>query len=65
MRKHAASLRPKFEMITDMFDKELGGLGVGTWYKPKGGYFITYETLERADLTTAAQIFVVCQTGKY
>ena len=46
MRKHAASLRPKFEMITDMFDKELGGLGVGTWYKPKGGYFITYETLE-------------------
>ena len=46
MRKHAASLRPKFEMITDMFDKELIGLGVGTWYKPKGGYFITYETLE-------------------
>lgn len=46
MRKHAASLRPKFEMITDMFDKELGDLGVGTWYKPKGGYFITYETLE-------------------
>ena len=46
MRKHAASLRPKFEMITDMFDKELGGLGVGNWYKPKGGYFITYETLE-------------------
>ena len=26
MRKHAASLRPKFEMITDMFDKELGGI---------------------------------------
>ena len=46
MRKHAASLRQKFEMITDMFDKELGDLGVGTWYKPKGGYFITYETLE-------------------
>ena len=44
MRKHAASLRPKFEMITDMFDKELGDLGVGTWYKPKGGYFITYES---------------------
>jgi DNA-binding transcriptional MocR family regulator len=78
-------------------------LGVGTWYKPKGGYFITYETLEGCaknvvakakkagvvmtpagapfpygkdpkdsviriapsypsleDLTTAAEIFVVC-----
>ena len=46
MRKHAASLRPKFEMITDMFDKELKGLGAGSWYSPKGGYFITYETLD-------------------
>ena len=46
MRKHAASLRPKFEMILDTFDKELKDLGVGSWYSPKGGYFITYETLE-------------------
>ena len=46
MRKHAASLRPKFEMILDTFDKELKDLGVGSWYSPKGGYFITYETLD-------------------
>ena len=46
MRKHAASLRPKFEMILDTFGEELDGLGVGKWYSPKGGYFITYETLE-------------------
>ena len=46
MRKHAAILRPKFEMITDMFTRELGELGVGSWYTPKGGYFIAYETLE-------------------
>lgn len=46
MRKHAAILRPKFEMITDMFTKELSELGVGSWYTPKGGYFIAYETLE-------------------
>ena len=46
MRKHAAILRPKFEMITDMFNRELGELGVGSWYTPKGGYFIAYETLE-------------------
>ncbi len=46
MRKHADILRPKFEMITDTFERELGGLDVGNWYSPKGGYFITYETLE-------------------
>ena len=46
MRKHADSLRPKFEMILDTFERELKGLGAGSWYSPKGGYFITYETLE-------------------
>ena len=46
MRKHADILRPKFEMIIDMFERELKGLGVGSWYTPKGGYFIAYETLE-------------------
>ena len=45
MRKHADSLRPKFEMITDTFERELKELAVGSWYTPKGGYFITYETL--------------------
>ena len=45
-RKHAEILRPKFEMITDTFERELSGLGVGSWYTPKGGYFIAYETLE-------------------
>ena len=46
MRKHADSLRPKFEMILDTFERELQGLGAGSWYSPKGGYFITYETLD-------------------
>ena len=46
MRKHADSLRPKFEMILDTFERELKGLGAGNWYSPKGGYFITYETLD-------------------
>lgn len=46
MKKHAAILRPKFEMILDLFEKELAGRGVGQWFKPKGGYFICYEALE-------------------
>ena len=46
MMKHAAIIRPKFEMILDRFDKELKGLDVGTWVKPHGGYFITFEANE-------------------
>jgi DNA-binding transcriptional MocR family regulator len=46
MMKHAAIIRPKFEMLLEQFDKELAGLGVGTWTKPNGGYFITYKANE-------------------
>jgi DNA-binding transcriptional MocR family regulator len=46
MMKHASIIRPKFEMLLEQFDKELAGLGVGTWTKPNGGYFITYKANE-------------------
>lgn len=46
MRKHAAILRPKFEMVEATLEKELGGLGIGEWTTPKGGYFISFESLE-------------------
>ena len=46
MMKHAALIRPKFEMILDKFEKELKGRGAGTWIVPNGGYFITYEANE-------------------
>ncbi len=46
MMKHAAIIRPKFEMILRALETELGGLGVGSWTKPNGGYFITYMANE-------------------
>ena len=46
MKKHAAIVRPKFEAVLDVLEKELGGLGLGTWTKPVGGYFISFETME-------------------
>ncbi|MBO6133127.1 MAG: aminotransferase class I/II-fold pyridoxal phosphate-dependent enzyme [Lachnospiraceae bacterium] len=45
MRKHAAIIRPKFELLEEIFEKNLGGLGIGTWTKPRGGYFISFDTL--------------------
>lgn len=46
MMKHAAIIRPKFELVLDKLDKELGGLGIGEWLRPIGGYFISFDSME-------------------
>ena len=46
MKKHADLMRPKFEAVLNVFEKELGGLGIGSWTKPYGGYFISFEAME-------------------
>lgn len=46
MMKHAASIRPKFHAVLDTLEKELGGLGIATWTKPLGGYFVSFESLD-------------------
>ena len=45
MRKHAEFLRPKFELVEDVLYNEIGDLGIGTWTKPRGGYFISFDSL--------------------
>jgi len=46
MRKHADILRPKFEMVEQILDEELSGLEIAKWTCPKGGYFISYDTMD-------------------
>ena len=46
MKKHADILRPKFEAVLETLDRELEGLGIGTWTTPKGGYFIAFDSLD-------------------
>lgn len=46
MRKHADIIRPKFEAVEEILERELGGLGIGEWTKPKGGYFIAFDSLD-------------------
>ena len=45
MRKHADIIRPKFEAVEEILDRDLGELQVGTWTKPLGGYFIMFDSL--------------------
>lgn len=46
MRKHAALMRPKFEAVLSVLDRELSGAEIGTWTKPNGGYFISFDAME-------------------
>jgi DNA-binding transcriptional MocR family regulator len=46
MKKHADIMRPKFEAVLSILDKELSGLGIAEWMNPNGGYFISFEAME-------------------
>ena len=46
MDKHAAVLKPKFKLVSDMLRGELGGLGIAQWTEPAGGYFVSFDSLE-------------------
>lgn len=57
MEKHAAILRPKFEAVEEILERELGGLEIGSWTKPNGGYFISFEAMDGC----AKQIVSMCK----
>jgi len=46
MKKHADLMRPKFEETLEILESELGGLGIGSWMSPRGGYFISFDAME-------------------
>ena len=57
MEKHAAILRPKFECVLNALDAELGALGIASWNKPHGGYFVAYQGLPG----TATRCVALCK----
>ena len=44
MRDHARLIRPKFRAVQEVLEHDLGGTGLATWTKPKGGYFVSLTT---------------------
>ena len=46
MKKHADHMRPKFDMVCNTLENTIGELKIGSWIKPKGGYFVTFDSLE-------------------
>jgi len=46
MKKHAAILKPKFNMVLETLEREIAPCGIAEWQKPKGGYFVSVNTME-------------------
>ncbi|NLY75781.1 MAG: aminotransferase class I/II-fold pyridoxal phosphate-dependent enzyme [Firmicutes bacterium] len=46
MKKQMAIIKPRFDQVLETLESELGGKGIAEWSKPKGGYFISLNTLE-------------------
>ena len=59
MEKHRAILAPKFQMVLDMLEKNLGGTGAGSWLSPKGGYFISFDSFPGC----ASRIYELCKNA--
>ena len=45
MKMLAEELRPKFDMVLNKLEESLGGSGLAVWSNPKGGYFVSLDTL--------------------
>lgn len=59
MKKSSDLIRPKFELVIRMLEEELGGLNIGKWTNPMGGYFISFDALEGC----AKAIVAKCKEG--
>ena len=46
MKKHAALIKPKFDIVISILEEKLAGRGLASWTNPKGGYFISLDTNE-------------------
>ena len=45
MQRHAALVRPKFHAVQRGLERGLAGTGLAEWTQPKGGYFVSLNTL--------------------
>lgn len=46
MAKHAALIAPKFDAVDAALTRRLGGTGMASWVKPKGGYFFSVDLMD-------------------
>ncbi len=56
MKRHAEVMAPKFRTVLEVLDREIAPLGFAKWNKPKGGYFVSLDTMNG----TAKRALALC-----
>ena len=46
MQGHRAILQPKFQVVQETLQRQLGELGIAHWSHPNGGYFINLDVMD-------------------
>ena len=46
MKKHAALIAPKFQIVLHTLETKLEGKGIARWHNPRGGYFVSVNLLD-------------------
>ncbi|MBR4972492.1 MAG: aminotransferase class I/II-fold pyridoxal phosphate-dependent enzyme [Oscillospiraceae bacterium] len=57
MKRHADVMAPKFQMVLEVLDREIAPMGFAQWNKPKGGYFVSLNTMPG----TAKRALALCK----
>ena len=57
MKKHAVIMAPKFSAVADALDAQIKPCGFASWNRPKGGYFISLNTMPG----TAKRAIALCK----
>ena len=45
MKRHASVMAPKFQCVADMLEQQIAPLGIASWNRPKGGYFVSLNAM--------------------
>ncbi|NLI53204.1 MAG: aminotransferase class I/II-fold pyridoxal phosphate-dependent enzyme, partial [Clostridiales bacterium] len=57
MKKHAAIMKPKFDLVCDALEREIDPLEIASWHRPKGGYFVSINVMPG----TAKRVVALCK----
>ncbi len=57
MKKHAAIMKPKFDLVCEALETEIDPLGIASWHRPKGGYFVSVNLMPG----TAKRVVSLCK----
>ena len=57
MKKHAAIMKPKFDLVCEALEREIDPFEIASWHRPRGGYFVSINLLPG----TAKRVVALCK----